>query len=233
MNPMTSAAISAFLGPLTVMPGTICAIIHTAIALSTQCSSSRNIVAPFRDYSARKIRARKLYQHRNRPRVRQGLPGQKINPRSRLASAAYGTLFNSTLKEDLPCQTPHSADPNSRSNFAPEAPRWACSSTPTAPPSPSNWLTADTTGCWSTRSTAPWATKNFPRCSAASPTAAPSRWSASADTPIVPASSRPSTWAPTASSSPTSIPPKKPAKPSVAPNIRRSARARSTSRSAA
>ncbi len=64
-------------------------------------------------------------------------------------------------------------------------------------------------------------------------TVAPNRWSASADTTTAPASSRRSTWAPTASSFPTSTPPKKRARPSVARSIPRSARARSTSRSAA
>src|SRR3984893_1832655 len=43
IKPMAAAAISAATGPLTVMPGTTWATIHTARALRTQCSRSRTI----------------------------------------------------------------------------------------------------------------------------------------------------------------------------------------------
>src|SRR3974390_116759 len=66
------------------------------------------------------------------------------------------------LQGGLPCPTPHSADLNSRSSCAPDSPRWACSSTHTVQPLPSNSPTVATTGYSSIRSTAPWATKNFP-----------------------------------------------------------------------
>src|SRR5207244_11234692 len=81
----------------------------------------------------------------------------------------YTTRFRP--RRILVCPTPLSAAPNSRSNCAPEHPRWASSSTLIAPPSPNNSPTAATTGCSSTPNTAPWATKNSPPCSAASPTA--------------------------------------------------------------
>src|SRR5271155_2284111 len=50
---------------------------------------------------------------------------------------------------------PLSQAPNSRSNYAREAQKWACSSTRTVRPSPNNSRTAATTGCSSIRSTAP------------------------------------------------------------------------------
>ncbi len=43
IKPMAAAAISAATGPLTLMPGTMWATIHTARALRTQCSRSRTI----------------------------------------------------------------------------------------------------------------------------------------------------------------------------------------------
>src|SRR5260370_30623965 len=96
-------------------------------------------------------------------------PGHnKINNfvHSLLRRIRYTTQFD--CKEENACQTPHSADQNSKSNCAPDSLRWACFSTHIVRQWPSNWRTPDTTGCWLTRSTATWVTTVSQRCSAES-----------------------------------------------------------------